>query len=502
MHMQAGGPRGSFNICSSSEFMFSFSLTAHGNANGGGSERRSTITEMLLARVAMLALQLASAITHAAPLQPRALHGSELFFAWREWRVRNDSSREPLPWQAHLPTKFSFPLAHGGQQTTLHHSHVFHPDRWQSVHCLHDASAHHAFALSFDAPCLATPSHDDWYQLLRGRTLAFVGDSTLRDHYFLLVATLLSVASERNLTPSGTFGIHGFGALHPGTKPLGSWVKRYAATSILHMSVASADGREPPTRLLWSWYTDTKAAMRDPRFSAAEVYVMHHGSHERPAAFANRLSPPTVLTRDITRLRAQGIPVIWVEYAAAHFPWGAGEFEDDRSPSGLERLAGRTCCHSSTTKSAPPPEGRAGSCINASASDCNLRSCRPLGKCASPLATARLTLLRDAYVRAGALVLPMWDMSAGKGGHAEHNHIVAGSLTPGQRKNFGVAGTLLDCRHYCNPGSMTVGWSRRLFTMLASPPAAAVGQCVGLGAVAARVREVTSTSCNVTRGEE
>ena len=406
-----------------------------------------------------------------------------------------------------MPASFVLPILDHKGNIKLQDTRVFHLDRWKSVHCLR--KPRRAFALELDAPCLAAPSRGDWYELLRGRTLAFVGDSVLRDFYFLLVATLLMEASARNLTTSGTFGIHGFGALHPGTKPHHSWAAHYNATSILHVTVAPADGREPPTCLLWCWYTDTAASLRDARFASdAELYVLHHGSHEPPGSFADPLRPPTVLAGYTRMLRARGTPVIWVEYAAAHFPWGAGEFEDDRGP-GLERLAARPCCDSivsgttavngtsaaaalsaggcvaaaaAPARSCDPRPCRsigspangstatalsAGGCITASTTACGLRACRPIGTCASPVAIARLTSLRDAYERAGALVLPMWDMSAA-GGHAEHNQVVAGSFTPGQRKNL-AASHLLDCRHYCNPGSMTVGWSRRLFAMLSSP---------------------------------
>ena len=407
--------------------------------------------------------------------RPRELAGSELAYVWR-----GTSASVQLPWQASLPVNVTV----GPQKARL-----FHANRWQTPRC-----APRAFELHLQADCLLNPSADEWLTLLDGRDMVFVGDSMLRDFFFLTVATMLQAASQRNLSVR----VHGnFDALHPGTPG-----HRHPISSTLLVELGGlAMNVAPTTRLHWCWYTDVMRCLSELRVDSAPVHVLQHGAHEPPSAFKTpkQLSHPYLpLAGHVDRAVANGDTVIWTEYATPHFAWGAGEFEDASSSSSersqnnlvsgggsggslaVNKVANRSSlasyglspgvrCRASADQRETNDTPSGSTCFGGLLPRCLgaqwQRQCLPLGRCESAIARARRTVLRDAYAARGALVLPMSDLSAAA--YDSHVMVAAGAppVPPSRTSPNGMSAT--DCRHYCNPSSLTVAWSRRLFTMLA-----------------------------------
>ena len=91
---------------------------------------------------------------------------------------------------------------------------------------------------------------------------------------------------------------------------------------------------------------------------------------------------------------------------------------------------------------------------------CTSKACLPLGDCISPHSAARLAMAKP-YVREGARLLPMWDVTR----PMFHAHLWHSATDT----NGATASLPLDCRHWCNPGSVPLAWSRRLYAMLVDP---------------------------------
>lgn len=135
--------------------------------------------------------------------------------------------------------------------------------------------------------------------------------------------------------------------------------------------------------------------------------------------------------------------VLQVGYAAVHFPWGRGEYEDERT---ITDGPGQWRCGVRAPQAANAPPVPCSS---------NHRACLPVGPCVSELSAARVAL-SHAYTAHGARLLPLWDLSV----DAYEGHLNHGVGTSRAEK------FTLDCRHWCNPGSVTLGFARRLFALL------------------------------------
>lgn len=343
-------------------------------------------------------------------MRARPLTARELAFRW----LPRNASLNALPWAAAL-------TGNG----------LFHRERWQF--CLQSR----AFAHVLDAPCLADPSPGEWYALLRGSTIVFLGDSLLRDNLWFLIATLIAATTGPGFSVNGTLGKDQFGAVNPGM----TRVHHPSATN-LRYTVSDSDGVS--TTLHWCHYADSRFCLRGPEMIAADLHVLSHGSWDLNGEMEPTKAPEMApsLAPLVKAAVAAGRPPIFMEYTATHFPWGDGEFEDGlnyRIPPAPTR--GR-CCNQSDD---------AAGCRVSPLPLCSARNCMPLSACASSRSAARLAI-REAYAAAGAVVLPMWDASV--------------SLFDSHRGPAPSALKGVDCRHWCSPGSMGVAWQRRIYTML------------------------------------
>ena len=186
----------------------------------------------------------------------------------------------------------------------------------------------------------------------------------------------------------------------------------------------------------------------------------------------------------------KGAPTpIWVEYGAAHFPWGSGEFEDDTSAPHIPGPRGAPVCSCAAYDADRTPRCRGHySQLSAlryqpyacpcgskramaatghalapgSRPPCTSKACLPLGECISPHSAARLAMVKP-YVSAGARLLPMWDVTR----PMFHAHLWHSATDTSGGKP--TASLPLDCRHWCNPGSVPLAWSRRLYALLIDP---------------------------------
>ena len=210
------------------------------------------------------------------------------------------------------------------------------------------------------------PSLNQWYSALRGRTLAFVGDSVLRDCYFLMIALLHT--SSLSLDPTRTSlhfefvpSAHAFRETHPGTAGRSGFDNGPVSISRLAFTVRNtSDPSAPPTTLLWCWHSDPRFPQRcltDERVLSADVHLLHHGSHNRRGRTPIARSYPAVVNASaqgcLNRSRVHAI-AIGEATPSAEEGW-ARSFEAD--PNVLRLIAntsaarGRTsiwvCCHGS-----------------------------------------------------------------------------------------------------------------------------------------------------------
>ena len=408
----------------------------------------------------------------------------------------------------------------------------FHPHRFYN--CIQDR----AYALELDDDAmpqlgcqrLPSPTLADWATLLHGRSLLLIGDSILRDYYFFLVATLHAATTAHATRDTSVRAgqlrhevncARCFRSLHPGTSYRG------VSNSTISFSVTD-DSTATVTSLIFCWYSDRKFCLADrlrDGTSGDVQLILHHGSDRmqaarpwpatrEPAGSAEpRLVQATPIVaadgidhesvsrhrkraaaaqdRNMLEMVAAAVALgrrrpIWVGYGAPHFPWGAGEFEDDKASQHVAGPADFPVCSCENYKNdqaarcrghysqltalrhqpyaCPCGSKRAMAATGLALAPgarppCTAKACLPLGGCISTHSAARLAMA-DPYLAVGARLLPMWDVT-----HSMfHSHLWHSATDTAGGKP--AASLPLDCRHWCNPGAVPLAWSRRLFLLL------------------------------------
>eukprot|EP00966_Prymnesium_polylepis_P335701 7391034-Prymnesium_polylepis.1 len=152
-----------------------------------------------------------------------------------------------------------------------------------------------------------------------------------------------------------------------------------------------------------------------------------------PGAIGSGALVPLGLALDLKERMKHPKTMLWMEYPASHFPWGAGEFEDVT----YREIAARTAY----TNCAPRSPNRQSSISNASA--------------------ARLEL-SERFERAQVPVLRTWNLSLDRWTTHPGSHNKRYTAMRLQGHSIST----VDCRHQCKPSDVMDGYARRLFGML------------------------------------
>ena len=143
-------------------------------------------------------------------------------------------------------------------------------------------AAEKAFSQEMHAPCLRAHSGGSWASLLAGRTVAFVGDSSLRELLFALSALLATALPRANFTAAhGIYGNGHWSRMHAGTmRPYSAYDSHLIAT------FTHDDGQL--TRLLWCYYEDERCLYRYRKaLHDAALLIVGYGAHiKRPLDLA------------------------------------------------------------------------------------------------------------------------------------------------------------------------------------------------------------------------
>ena len=406
-----------------------------------------------------------------AALRPRALGESELSFSWRPRRVA-----EPLPADAlellaslaqvtlppnggeggcsHLP---DYSRSNCTRQQVSASPYMLWTAGEDGPHPLLSTSSSTEDRFRFDPrrfgncqltrafghvlkmPCLPEPPRRaDWRALLKGHTVNFVGDSMA----FQLFTPLCVVLSP---------GLNGL---------LGGW------NGGADLGAGSGQARtflqarfDHGTTLRWCWFTDNTCIYHaNNNLRGASLIIYHHGAWENP--LEKHVKPIIEAIKPYAR---SGSPLIWLEYAATHFPGGLGDFEDRGRPLGADRHR-----EAANLSSLHGP-------------------CMSLDSCISPYAAARLNI-RHHFNALDVPVLRYFDISRER--LEQHPlPLVAKMMPRGKRPTE-------DCRHFCSPGSLVSGVAHRMFAML-SPPTTPSHACTRLQRLAADAPRPNESACYV-----
>lgn len=149
--------------------------------------------------------------------------------------------------------------------------------------------------------------------------------------------------------------------------------------------------------------------------------------------------------------------LVWMEYPAAHFRDGLGEFEDYWLNLGRQ--------NASRARQGPTPW------------HASPFSCQPLGPCISAMAAWRLSF-RDPFHRERVPLLRAWDVSFDRSEVHPGQSPAPGLNSRAKRFMNHLGGKRApDCRHTCVPSSVVLAWSRLLFAMLQPAPSLVGGRC-------------------------
>ena len=308
-----------------------------------------------------------------------------------------------------------------------------------------------------EAPCLSQGSAADWLTMLSNRSVVFVGDSVLRD-LFLYLCALVTSASPASARVSSEFAPpHRRNHFQP-TRDMTHTGRHPGVLVALHgRFVGNA-------HLGWCWFSDTWCVeLAQP---TADLVVYHHGAHDVPydkaAGNDGRIMASDWATTALMSMFAHRL--VFMEYPAAHFPWGHGEYEDEGRREALEQ----TCADAASC----------GASRRACACERSL-GCQPAAStCISRFAAHRLRQ-RHIFEAAGVPILRVWELAR----HDDHPSLA--DFIASSHSNI----TTIDCRHVCVPGVVVSAWARRLYTMLQQQRVSGSGaECPLSDDVAARTR--------------
>jgi len=345
-----------------------------------------------------MVLAIASAVAARPSLVARDLTKEELDYTWQE---RTAAEKEPEA------------LARETRGSALFGARLEAAKRLgQSA--FHSCPLNATFSHRLLTPRLHTPLVNDWLTLLAGFHVAFIGDSLLRDLFGYLVG-LLAERLVRSVPPNTSRALIGESV------PMLSYIFDGNATlTYLHDYKV---GAQPPTELVgypmvgggacWNLDQDNCARVR-----SADFVLFHFGAHHKwapimppdfpagnvdnttfpfpppktaqplgrimpvPGTIGSGALVPLGLALDLKERMKHPKTMLWMEYPASHFPWGAGEYEDVT----YREIAARTAY----TNCAPRSPNRQSSISNASA--------------------ARLEL-SERFERAQVPVLRTWNLS-------------------------------------------------------------------------------------------
>lgn len=297
-------------------------------------------------------------------MQARTLTDDEL-------RIDGYINAPPLPADVHELLNATSALL----QFPLEHPHTHREFQAELLELMHNESAgfgRHKAQMSFsayrlgncrlwdafkrlpDAPCLHTPSLADWHRLLSGRTIAFLGDSVLRDlfvHMCVVLAPWAAGASATQRTHFGTdvggrsYAFARFHGRHPAATIMLKWcnhdddtcVQKHMPSRMLSASVTAVDALVAHAGAHCTPLTGACALLDGWPFrcqNQRKAFSSSFAALQTGLATAVPPSPALASPESCEGERPQAAlmrrmharqALVWLEYPPPHFAVGLGE---------------------------------------------------------------------------------------------------------------------------------------------------------------------------------